>query len=86
MVRGGAGLTLLPALTVGLADRGAELPLVPFAKPVPSRTVGFAWRASSGRASEYELLAELFAAPPEEAAPGAGSRAGRYGLEARGSR
>jgi LysR family hydrogen peroxide-inducible transcriptional activator len=73
MVRGGAGMTLLPELTVGLADRGAELPLVPFARPVPSRTIGFAWRACSGRAAEYELLAELFAAPPDRGPPGAGS-------------
>lgn len=65
MVRGGAGLTLLPELTLRLVGRHADLAIVPFAPPVPYRTIGLAWRRSSGRTAEYALLAEALA-------PGAG--------------
>jgi LysR family hydrogen peroxide-inducible transcriptional activator len=58
MVRGGAGLTLLPELALRVDGRHRDLAVVPFAPPAPHRTVGLAWRPSSGRASEYALLAE----------------------------
>ena len=58
MVRGGAGLTLLPALTLDVVGRHEDLAIVPFAKPAPFRTVGLAWRRSSGRSAEYALLGE----------------------------
>ena len=58
MVRGGAGLTLLPELTLRVVGRHADLAIVPFASPAPFRTVGLAWRRSSGRAAEYALLGD----------------------------
>jgi LysR family hydrogen peroxide-inducible transcriptional activator len=58
MVRGGAGLTLLPELTLRVVGRHADLAIVPFARPAPFRTVGLAWRTSSGRAAEYALLGD----------------------------
>jgi LysR family hydrogen peroxide-inducible transcriptional activator len=58
MVRGGSGLTLLPELSLAVEGRNKGLALVPFAAPAPHRTIGLAWRRSSGRAAEYALLAE----------------------------
>lgn len=63
LVRGGAGLTLLPELALRVEGRRAALALVPFASPAPFRTIGLAWRPSSGRTHEYELLAESLAPP-----------------------
>lgn len=59
MVAGGAGVTLLPALAApALATRG--LAVVPFARPAPYRTIGFAFRRSSARREEFQQLAETF--------------------------
>jgi len=57
-VSGGEGATLLPELTVAVEARRRDLALVPFTSPAPFRTIGLAWRAASGRAEEYALLAE----------------------------
>jgi len=58
MVCGGAGITLLPELALPSETRRRGLAVVPFAKPEPHRTIGLAWRPSSGRAAEFALLAE----------------------------
>jgi LysR family hydrogen peroxide-inducible transcriptional activator len=58
MVRGGEGLTLLPELTLAVEARRRDLALVPFEPPAPSRTIGLAWRRTSGRATEFGLLGE----------------------------
>jgi LysR family hydrogen peroxide-inducible transcriptional activator len=64
MVASGAGVTLLPALaTQGSAGLDADLHLVPFARPLPTRTIGFAWRKRSPRDSEFSELARLFQPP-----------------------
>jgi LysR family hydrogen peroxide-inducible transcriptional activator len=59
MVAGGSGVTLLPAMSlpveVHAGDRVATLPL----ERRPSRTIGLAWRASSGRTRLFELLARV---------------------------
>ena len=64
MVAGGAGLTLLPELTLRVEARRRDLAVVPFAPPAPFRTIGLAWRPSSGRAAEYALLAEEMTPAP----------------------
>jgi len=61
MVSGGEGVTLLPELTLAVEADRRDLALVPFASPAPFRTIGLAWRAASGRAAEYALLAESLA-------------------------
>jgi LysR family hydrogen peroxide-inducible transcriptional activator len=63
MVRGGGASTLLPTLAQGAVSRDSDLVLVPFAPPAPFRTIGFAWRKSSGREAEFELLAQCFVPP-----------------------
>jgi len=63
MVCGGAGVTLLPELARKSEARRPGLAVVPFAKPEPHRTIGLAWRPSSGRAAEFALLAGSLAPP-----------------------
>lgn len=60
MVGNGFGCTLLPKLAVdaGLAET-AGLRVSPFKGPAPARQIGLAWRRSTGRRDEYELLAEF---------------------------
>jgi len=57
MVASGEGVTLLPELAVDV--EGDALALVPFAKPVPSRTIGLAWRPSTPRADDFRALADV---------------------------
>ncbi len=62
MVAGGLGVTLLPeAAAPMLLPRNGPVATAEFAKPVPGRTLGLAWRSSSGRLREFRLLAETLA-------------------------
>ncbi|HEY0190905.1 MAG TPA: hydrogen peroxide-inducible genes activator [Kofleriaceae bacterium] len=66
MVAGGLGVTLLPeAAAPMLLQRHGPVATAEFAKPVPGRTLGLAWRSSSGRLREFRLLAEILAAEAE---------------------
>jgi LysR family hydrogen peroxide-inducible transcriptional activator len=59
MVAGGLGVTLLPeASATALVPKNGPVVLAEFAKPVPGRTIGLAWRSSSGRLREFRMLAE----------------------------
>lgn len=63
MVADGAGVTLLPELaTQASAALDRDVALVPFVRPVPTRTIGLAWRPTSPRGPEFETLAPLFQA------------------------
>jgi LysR family hydrogen peroxide-inducible transcriptional activator len=57
MVAGGAGLTLLPALSVEVENRRGELALRDFAAPRPSRTLVLAWRKQSPRGAGLREVA-----------------------------
>lgn len=57
LVRHGAGLTLLPEVALGVEASRAGLAVVPFAAPAPFRTIALAWRSTSGRSPEYDILA-----------------------------
>lgn len=59
MVASGLGLTLLPQLATSIEGKGRDIRLVPFRKPAPYRTIGLAWRPTSGRAEHFRLLGEL---------------------------
>lgn len=58
MAKSGLGATLLPEMAVrgGLA-KSAGLVAIPFAKPIPSRKIGIAWRKGSGRRDEALAIA-----------------------------
>jgi LysR family hydrogen peroxide-inducible transcriptional activator len=63
MVAGGLGVTLLPeAAAATLIQKHGPVALAEFSKPVPGRTIGLAWRTSSGRLREFRLLAETLSA------------------------
>jgi LysR family hydrogen peroxide-inducible transcriptional activator len=47
MVAAGAGLTLLPRLSVASETRHADLSIRPFAAPAPHRTLALVWRRRS---------------------------------------
>ncbi|TMQ10413.1 MAG: hydrogen peroxide-inducible genes activator [Deltaproteobacteria bacterium] len=66
MVAGGLGVTLLPeAAIASLVQKHGPVALAEFAKPVPGRTIGLAWRTSSGRLREFRLLAETMSVSAE---------------------
>jgi len=57
MVAGGSGITLLPKIAVELENRRGLLAIRPFAKPVPHRTIGLAWRRRSPLAGSLRAIA-----------------------------
>jgi LysR family hydrogen peroxide-inducible transcriptional activator len=63
MVASGIGATLLPqmAIDAGMAA-SPNIRLIPLKTPA-SRQIGLVWRASSPRAAEFALLADLFRNP-----------------------
>ena len=56
MVAGGVGVTVLPATSVNPGNSGDLIRIVPFARPVPTRRVGLAWRRSFPRPEAIEAL------------------------------
>ena len=59
MVATGAGVTLLPELaSVGIYSAIKGLSIVPFSKPVPTRTIGAVWRKSTARATAIDAVCE----------------------------
>jgi LysR family hydrogen peroxide-inducible transcriptional activator len=67
MVAAGLGVTLLPELaTRGPFGSGHGLTMKPFAKPVPSRTVGAVWRKSSSRTEALNAVCDVISATVNE--------------------
>ncbi|MGI9451120.1 MAG: LysR substrate-binding domain-containing protein [Geminicoccaceae bacterium] len=57
MVANGYGVTILPALSLPAeVDTKDDIHIVPFAEPVPSRTIGLAWRQTSPHKPEFEAF------------------------------
>jgi LysR family hydrogen peroxide-inducible transcriptional activator len=57
MVAGGVGVTVLPATSTATSGGAGDLiRIVPFARPVPTRRVGMAWRRSFPRPEAIETL------------------------------
>ena len=57
MVAGGVGVTVLPSTSVNTnSGPGDLIRILPFARPVPSRRVGLAWRRSFPRPEAIEAL------------------------------
>ncbi|WP_182085882.1 hydrogen peroxide-inducible genes activator [Aureimonas sp. ME7] len=73
MVAGGLGVTLAPQSALEAERRAGGIAFLPFAEPVPSRTLALAFRSSSGRRSDFERLAEMIRAclgSPQAPKPG----------------
>ncbi|WP_405492392.1 hydrogen peroxide-inducible genes activator [Nocardia sp. NBC_00511] len=58
-VAGDLGVTLIPEMAVAAETSRGTLEIATFASPAPVRTLGLAFRASTARAEDYELLAEI---------------------------
>jgi LysR family hydrogen peroxide-inducible transcriptional activator len=59
MVGHGLGVTLLPEMAVQPSRTIRDLRVVPFADPMPSRTICLAWRRNSPRDAECKEIATL---------------------------
>lgn len=60
MVANGYGVTILPDLAIPAeVDVPGPIAVVPFAEPVPFRTIGLAWRRSSPHQDEFTELGRL---------------------------
>jgi len=57
MVAGGAGVTLLPALSVATEARRARVRIRVFARPAPHRTIAMVWRRRSPLAPSIRKIA-----------------------------
>lgn len=62
MVAGGAGLTLLPSVSVEIESRRGELGLRRFEAPAPSRTLVIAWRKQCPRSAVLRNVAQVLRA------------------------
>jgi LysR family transcriptional regulator, hydrogen peroxide-inducible genes activator len=56
MVGNGMGLTLLPEISLDVETRHGDFELMRFEPPEPYRTVGLAWRTTSPRRRDFEVL------------------------------
>ena len=64
MVAAGLGVTLLPTSAVAVEVKGdTGVAVVPFGRPVPTRTIGVVGRASSPRAEVINRVADLVPTP-----------------------
>jgi LysR family hydrogen peroxide-inducible transcriptional activator len=62
MVANGLGVSLLPSLSAEVETRSAPgLVIRRFESPEPSRRIGLAWRSTSARRAEFELLGRFLA-------------------------
>lgn len=60
MVGAGYGVTFLPRMAVAAETNGRdELKVLPFAGPVPQRSIGLAWRKASPRHRDFLALSTL---------------------------
>jgi LysR family hydrogen peroxide-inducible transcriptional activator len=87
MVAGGAGVTLLPALSVPTEVQRADLRVRPFSDPPPHRTIALVWRRRSPVAEALHQLASVIrsAYPAFSArAASARSRAPAWSTRSRG--
>lgn len=62
MVAHGMGVTLVPEMAANAAGEMRDLKIVPFAEPMPERTVCLAWRRNRARQEECVELAAIIRA------------------------
>ena len=74
MVANGYGVTILPALALDAEiGQSSKIKIVPFADPIPSRTIGLAWRRSTPHGEEFvelgRFIRKRYAQSPERVSP-----------------
>lgn len=62
MVAHGQGLTLMPEMALAASRALPGVKFVPFSTPIPSRTIGMAWRKRAAREADFRALAETIGA------------------------
>jgi LysR family hydrogen peroxide-inducible transcriptional activator len=67
MVAAGLGLTLLPQISLAQETAHADVRLLRFADPEPTRSLGLAWRRTSPRRADFEALGHWVARALETA-------------------
>ncbi len=69
MVANGLGLTLLPEISVDLETRHADIRVMRFAEPEPSRTLGLAWRSTCSRKRDFVEVGRLITSVARQRPP-----------------
>lgn len=69
MVANGLGLTLLPEISVALETRHADIRVMRFAEPEPSRTLGLAWRSTCSRKRDFVEVGRLITSVARQRPP-----------------
>jgi len=69
MVGAGLGVTLIPEMAVPVETRSADVAVMRFPAPAPSRTIGLVWRRASPLARQFADLAGPVRAAAEAAGP-----------------
>jgi LysR family transcriptional regulator, hydrogen peroxide-inducible genes activator len=59
MVSAGIGVTLIPEMAIPVETRSAEVCVVRFRHPQPSRTIGMIWRATSPLSRQFLQISEV---------------------------
>jgi LysR family hydrogen peroxide-inducible transcriptional activator len=59
MVAAGLGATLIPDMAVGDETRRGGIAILPFEEPAPARTIALAFRPSTARRQDFEVLADV---------------------------
>jgi LysR family transcriptional regulator, hydrogen peroxide-inducible genes activator len=59
MVSAGIGVTLIPEMAIPVETRSAEVCVVRFRNPQPSRTIGMIWRATSPLSRQFTQISEV---------------------------
>lgn len=86
MVRGGAGVTLLPGLAVATEAKRAGLDVRSFSNPAPARTIALVWRKSSPLGVALRQLATVLReAYPDKPEPSRARKAAPARRSARAS-
>jgi LysR family hydrogen peroxide-inducible transcriptional activator len=69
MVANGYGVTLLPQVAAEAEARDERVALMRFAAPEPVRTIGLAWRRTSPRLQDFEVLGDVLREAAAKVAP-----------------
>ncbi len=67
MVAAGMGVTLIPQIAVGIETERANVDVVRFPRPQPTRTIGLVWRASSPLERRFREIGEVVRQAAERA-------------------
>jgi len=59
MVGSGIGITLIPEMAVAVETRSADVSIVHFSRPEPTRTIGMVWRRTSSLSPQLNEISDI---------------------------